>query len=1290
MKNLIPQFISQKYIAKKMQGQFKATTLFMDISGFTPLTEALMKHGKEGAEVLSTIINDIFNPIINAVYERGGFISGFAGDAFTAIFPDSEPPLQALHSASEICKFFQDKGLCRTPLGDFELQVKIGLSFGEVDWGIVGNDKYKSYYFKGSAIDDCANSEHHCNKMDIILDQAIIDILPKESISFQPIIQGFYKLNSINTILDKPNIIPPKEITEDIISHFLPKKVIEFSGIGELRDSVNVFISFRDTITHDAINKLMTDVLTEGNKLGAYVKGMDFGDKGGTILVIFGAPVSYENNLERSLDFILAIKEKYKSQIRAGISSGILFAGLVGSSRRSAYDVLGDTVNTSARFMMKAEWGKVFLAKKLSVKSEHKFNTIPVGELSLKGKSKPISVFELIDKKKVILDNFYRGEMVGRTNEIAFLNEKLKLINDGKFAGLIYVYGEAGIGKSRFVYEVTKSYEESSKLCLLQCDSILKKSLNPFVYFLNYFFKTNTNDENKENNFNNSFNELLDNLEKLTDARTQEIIKELKRTESLLRALLDLNTSGMLYEKLDPKLRFENTVMAIKTLFRGLSLLQPTIIQLEDIHWIDEDSKTLMQSLMRNVEDYPFVVIATSRYQDDGSKPILDLADEINPSTIELQELGSDFAKDLVKTWLGHSADEALFSFIAKRTQNNPFYIEQFCLYLLENKFITLENNIYQLADATKGIPNGINAILIARIDRLSSELKELVQVASVLGREFDVSIITEMLEILENLITISQSVHKDDNKRATVLDRKRMANLLFDGSKESLWNQFKEMKYIFKHALLVESAYEMQLKKRLKEIHKIAGEVIEKMYRDNPSMYLDIAYHYEKAEIKDKTKEYLEKAGSYLKESYRNEEALEVYDKLLSMNLDEEKYLDIVDNKSEILKLVGRWDDTISLIEDNMELAEKIGGKLLFRLKISLGNILKNKGEYDKAMMLYEETKRMAEKLGDMRIYAPIFINMGIVYGSKGDYDKAMSCFEECKSIYLKLGDKGGYSHALVNIGIVYASKGEFDKSMSCLEERKNICLELGDRIGYSIALGNIGIIHYNNGDYDKAMNYFEEWKSICLEHGNKSGYSSAIGNIGNIYHNKGDYDKAMVCHEEDKNICLELGDKSGYATAVDSIGLIYYEKGDFENAMKCYDEAIEIGRELGIKYYLCGYLNNKARLLFNLGKTLEAKSFNDESIEMAKSFRKDLFEFTILHHRINAVLVNKEEGISGLLSMLKDYSDDEHVARIYYELWKITKDLTHKEIALDKYQSLYEETKLHEYKKYIDQMLS
>ena len=155
-----------------------------------------MRQGNEGAEQLSISLNNIFEPMVRLVYSKGGFIPYFAGDAFTAIFPQEDSsvtPSSLIDSAEQLRDLFRKEGLKKTRFGDFQIGIKIGLSVGLVEWGIVGGD-HKTFYFRGEGIENCAQSEHQAKEQDIILDQHLYKELASDTFPLEQIPGNYYKL----------------------------------------------------------------------------------------------------------------------------------------------------------------------------------------------------------------------------------------------------------------------------------------------------------------------------------------------------------------------------------------------------------------------------------------------------------------------------------------------------------------------------------------------------------------------------------------------------------------------------------------------------------------------------------------------------------------------------------------------------------------------------------------------------------------------------------------------------------------------------------------------------------------------------------------------------------------------------------------------------------------------------------------------------------------------------------------------------------------------------------------
>ena len=311
MRNLIPHFIQDQFRLNKAHGSFRAFTMFVDLRGFTPLTQSFMKQGTAGAEQLSLILNKIFAPMVSLVYNKKGFIPYFAGDAFTAIFPLEEgvtTPKVFLQTAQQMRDLFSKGGWRKTQFGDFQIGIKIGISFGDVEWGIVG-DAYKSFYFKGPAIDNCANCEHHAEEQDIVLDKFLLNKFASKTLKVEKINDYYFRLLEDLPLKEKVSelVVIPK-LSQDVVKRFLPKSVFNFEQIGEFRNIISVFISFEGIENYALLNQFSTIILNGINSFSGYFKEIDFGDKGGVMLGFFGAPISFENNVERALEFVTSIE----------------------------------------------------------------------------------------------------------------------------------------------------------------------------------------------------------------------------------------------------------------------------------------------------------------------------------------------------------------------------------------------------------------------------------------------------------------------------------------------------------------------------------------------------------------------------------------------------------------------------------------------------------------------------------------------------------------------------------------------------------------------------------------------------------------------------------------------------------------------------------------------------------------------------------------------------------------------------------------------------------------------
>lgn len=1326
MKNLIPHFIQDQFRLANNAGHFQAYTMFIDLSGFTPLTQTLMRQGNEGAEELSLSLNNIFAPMVQMVYQKGGFIPYFAGDAFTAIFPEENTntnPMLLLQTAQELRHFFEQAGLIQTRFGDFQINIKIGLSFGTVEWGIVG-EQYKSFFFRGDAINNCAESEHRAQGQDIILDDVLLKKFGRNSPTVNVIEERFYLLTKEIPFKQKePETVILPKLSRSVTEHFLSESVMLFDQVGEFRNAISVFLSFEGINNYDLLNQFSSIVLNEINRFSGYFKEIDFGDKGGVMLGFFGAPVTFENNVERALEFTLAVEQAIEPlqelsplRIRFGITSGLAYTGIVGGEERCQYAAVGNRVNLAARLMVYAPWGSILVDE--SIQRIRHFRFKHIGDTQYKGIEGDIPTYELIGRNTEDKPVF-TGNMIGRKKELKQLIEFAKPFFKEQFVGLAYIYGEAGIGKTRLSFELKRELRLLGKLewFICQADQILKKPVNPFIYFLKNYFEQSPEDSLKDNidRFERRFEWLLRDSRTIQHPEAPFILRELARTKSILGAQIGIHYPGSLWEDLDAKGRYQNTFAALENLFKAVALKTPLVIELEDGHWFDNDSQMFLRNFARQMSRYPILILVTSRYWDDGNKPKLLPADllqrfQIPELEIDLNILNPKLLRSFAELWLRGEISEELFKLLDRSTNGNPFYAEQIMEYFKESDSLKMEEGRWQLKDANIKVTNSISSILMARIDRLSSLVKETVKAAAVIGREFEVPILSEVMK--------RNQAFSERNGNTTAVLKEQIQN----AEEGQIWRAMNELRYIFKHSLLRETLYNMQLRTRLRELHKLIAVAIEKLYPESiEERFVDLAFHYGQAEVMDKTNEYLEKAADYTRLNFQNHLALDFYSRLLdNLQIDKNQRAIIrtLLKKGSVLQLIGRWDDCQSTLTEALDNARKFNNNLLLgRANNNLGHLLLLKGNYEDAKQYLDVAATYFDLVNDTFGTLNVYGNLGNLYFRQGRYQEAKSFFIKSIKLSQDLPYSNSTAQIIANLGLTFMNQGQYDEGIQCQLEGLMICQNKKDKQGMATLHTNVGIVYYEKGDYDSALKHYEKGLTLSEELGNKLLTSIAIGCIGSVYQKQGDFEKAMENYIQDLEICEQLGDKQGTAIAIGLIGELRsiegefdvaiqyleknlelceelnYQKGiakavntladiytfqeHYDQAITYYDRAIDISRKINNRLVLCSSLIEKGEVLITQGKYEATRAINMETLEISGELGNPeiVFEALIFSAKVDYHTGKPELAGERLETLLAKTRNDHEAATVYYELYQMfpeKKSFCKKSLEL--YQRLYQ----------------
>lgn len=753
MQNFVPAFIEQQRKAGKTTGKLNGTVLFVDVSGFTNLTEVAFKLGDAGAELMSRELTRIFDPMVNAVHQRGGFIGGFAGDAFTAVFPESKgAPKRPLEAAAEIIQFFQQHGTSRTRHGDFAFGVKIGADYGEIQWGLCSDPESGAgtWYFRGPAVEGAALAEHRAERGQVSMGTGLQNHPGRDESGPDP--------ETVTAISDRA-----------VLGHYFRDQVIDAGERAELRHVVPVFLTFRGVKDHGEIESVFRALCAGCMRHGGTLNKIDFGDKGFTALVFFGAPIATENAEAVAVSFVHALAPALSAlkgvSVSAGIDAGLVYSGILGGSARNEWTCIGDAVNTAARLMTAAEPGQTLVSQRVTSASEKRWEFANKGTRILKGKEKEAVVFSPSGLRGRMRGFVYRNPMLGRDAELAELQAFIDpiLAKEPRFVGVLRLLGEPGLGKTRLVAALRAKLEERGTpfhWITMPCDGVHKSGWNAVSTWLRSFFAIaeSASQEAKKK----AIEERYSALEK--DTRVPESTRsELHRTMSFCADLVDCHWDDSPFAKLDdPKLRHENRIIAVKELLRALAHTAPVVLEMEDTHWVDASTAAWLTAMTRNVAALPLAILATSRFADDGSKPELQIAQDAALKDFELKPIsGEEFTQQMAKVLLGGESelDIEAVRLVTGKAKGNPFFTEQLILHLNETGEL-------EKADAPKGdggttrrsklrikntdtarLPGSLSSLVTARIDRLSPEVRETVKHASILGVRFLSRVLGELLK---------------------------------------------------------------------------------------------------------------------------------------------------------------------------------------------------------------------------------------------------------------------------------------------------------------------------------------------------------------------------------------------------------------------------------------------------------------------------------------------------------------------------------------------------------------
>jgi len=840
---------------------------------------------------------------------------------------------------------------------------------------------------------------------------------------------------------------------------------------------------------------------------------------GDGVMALFGAPVALENHAQKACYASLAIQntineysEKVKQdfgvdfKMRIGLNSGPVIVGAIGDDLRMDYTAVGDTTNLASRMEDLADSGAIVVSKKTYKIARDFFDFQPMGKVQVKGKDEPQITYQLIKVGEIetrIKASVAKGltKFVGRKNSTATLNGAYEKVCAG-FGQVVGIVGEAGEGKSRLLFEFARSMEGSDIIylegrCIHYGETL---PYYPFIEILKKFCRIE--DTDGEAAYRQKLKGSILGLDPTFEAALP-----------FLEDLLSLKVEDKAYVRMEPDQRRWKTIDAVKNLLIKQSQKKPLILAIEDLHWIDKSSEELLSRLLEGIANAKILLLCL--YRPEYRHPWAGLS---YYHRLGLTQLTLKSSTELVEALLEEGrVDEDLRNLILGKTGGNPLFVEELTHNLLDTGAIGKSDGTYVLTKKVSDIevPDSLQAVIAARIDRLEETLKHVLQVASVIGREFAFRVLRVILEMKEEL-------------------RQHLGNLQ---GLEFIYEKalFPELEYIFKHAMTQEVAYSNLLLKRRKEFHRLAAEAIEKLYAETLQEHLGpLAFHFYRAEALEKAFKYLTAAGERARFAYATREAIDYFNKA---------------------------------VEVSRKIPDAVSKEQLIRLYESRGRTWQVLMEYEKAEEDFQSEIALIRELGDKKKEAQALINLAQCYGfagGLGDVNKARECFDQSLKLIKETGDAATEVRWNIMAGFQMVWTGLIAEGGGHLQKAIDMCRKLKNKRGLAAAVGFLGTAHILLGDFESAIKEVKESADIAREIGNQfllvsTLHWSLMGHAG-----CGEYDEALKAIDELSKSANEIGSKHFIAMVPNHYGWIYNDLCNFEKALVHNEAGVDLSQRL------------------------------------------------------------------------------------------------------------------------------
>ena len=881
---------------------------------------------------------------------------------------------------------------------------------------------------------------------------------------------------------------------------------------------------------------------------------------GDGIMALFGAPLAHEDHAVRACYAALRMhaevgryaeelrrRQGLDMQIRVGLNSGEVVVRSISNDLHMDYSAVGETTHLAARMEQLARPGTTFLTKETMQLTEGFIECKPLGPVPVRGLASPIEVYELLRASSVrsrLQAGVARGltRFVGRQAELAHLGKALEQAREGH-GQVVAVVGEPGVGKSRLFYEFVHSSRTDGWL-VLETGSVSYGRATPYLAVIDlvrsYF-----------------------NIESRDDARTihAKVTGQLLTLDETLRdaipamlGLLDSLSDDSVFRKLDPALQRRRTQDALKAILIGESRIRPVCLVFEDLHSVDSETQGLLDAVSATLPTARLLLLVNYRpeYQHGwGSKTYY--------SQLRIDPLPIESADVLLRSMLGDDPSIRLLKrTLIERTEGNPFFLEESVRTLIEGKVLVGRLGTYRMTASLPSIqmPKTVQAVLAARIDRLSAEQKRLLQCAAVIGKDVPFALLNAVAGI------------PDEALRAA-LSELQAAEFLYETA------LFPDLEYTFKHSLTHEVAYGAVLVEHRRRLHARIVEAIEQLNGDRLAESIEhLAHHAVRGELWEKAADYCRRATRRALMRAANREAAEYAEQaliaLVRLPTSEARVAQQVDLQVDLRSALLPRQELARVrecLQEAERLAASIGdrGRLCQVAGFNAGLAYLRGGPAD-ATVHAEEALRLAAELGDdtLRIVPNIYLAQAL--HARGENRRAIESSRE-NVRYLtheRVRERFGMPGlpaviSLVWMAVCQTELGEFDEAHRHAAKARQIADKYGGPFDAVYVNTGVGLTYLRQGYFGRACSFLEAALEVCRAEEVLHMYSVCTSHLGEAYMMSGRLDEGLPLLELAVRQSADLEIRAAHSVWETRRAEGYLLAGRLEEAMNVVDAVLK-----------------------------------------------------------------------------------------------------------------------------------